>query len=68
MCQERIEEQVRGYFGPAAQLALGAALSEVRECFSSPQWLAGVLREMGPAVPAEDAVVRWAIRRGQLWA
>jgi len=68
MCRERIEDRVRRYFGPAARAALPAALSEVQACFAFPEFLAGVLREMGPAASAEEAVVQWAIIRGKQWA
>ena len=61
-----IEQRVRGHFG-SAMAALTAALSEVNECFRSPEWLSGVLREIGPGVPPEEAVVQWAITRGEQW-
>jgi hypothetical protein len=60
MNRERIEERLRGYFG-SARAALTAALSEVNECFTSPECLSGVLAEIGHDVPAEDALVQWAI-------
>lgn len=64
--KESIERRLKCHFGQSPP-ALAAALSEVRWSFECPAFLAGVLGEMTPDVPTEEAVVRWAIRRGQLW-
>jgi hypothetical protein len=61
-----IEDELRRHFGPA-RAALGSALSEVRACFVSPDCLAGVLREIGPGLAPERAILAWAVRRGELW-
>jgi hypothetical protein len=53
--------------GVPARTGLGSALSEVKACFPSPDWLAGVPREMGPSLTAERAIRAWAVRRGDLW-
>ena len=67
MNRQRIEERITSYFGPA-RAALAAALSEVIWCFKCREYLAAVLRESGPDFTAEEALVQWAITRGQLWA
>ena len=61
-----IEDELRHHFG-TARAALGSALSEVRACFTSPDCLAGVLREIGPGLTPERAILAWAVRRGDLW-
>ena len=43
------------------------ALSEVKACLTFPDCLTGVLREMGPGLTPERAVLAWAVRRGDLW-
>ena len=60
-----IEEEIRRHFG-SARAGLAAALSEVRACFSFAECLAGVLTEMGPGLSPEQAILGWAIRRGDL--
>jgi hypothetical protein len=62
----RIEDELRRHFGPA-RAGLGSALSEVQACFNYPDFLAGVLREMGPGPTPERAILAWAVRRGDLW-
>ena len=66
MDRGRIEDELRCHFGPA-RAGLGSALSEVQACFTSPDFLAGVLREMGPGLTPERAILAWAVRRGDLW-
>jgi hypothetical protein len=66
MNRESIEERLHRYFG-SARTALAAALSEVKECFAYPEYLSAILHELGPDVPADDAVVQWAITRGRQW-
>jgi hypothetical protein len=66
MDRGRIEDELRRHFG-TARAGLGSALSEVRACFTSPEFLAGVLREMGPGLAPERAILAWAVRRGDLW-
>jgi hypothetical protein len=61
-----IEEAIRRQFGPALA-GLSSALSEVRACFTFPEYLAGVLTEMGPDLTPEAAILAWAVRRGDLW-
>jgi hypothetical protein len=61
-----IESELRCHFG-TARAGLGSALSEVKACFTFPDFLAGVLREMGPGLTPERAILAWAVRRGDLW-
>jgi hypothetical protein len=61
-----IEDELRRHFGPA-RAGLGSALSEVKECFTTPDCLAGVLREMGPGPTPERVILTWAVRRRELW-
>jgi hypothetical protein len=61
-----IEDELRRHFG-TAHAALVSALSEVKACFTSPDCFAGVLRETGPGLTPEQAILAWAVRRGDLW-
>jgi hypothetical protein len=61
-----IEDELRRHFGPA-RAGLASALSEVRACFAFPDCLAAVLREMGPGLAPDRAILAWAVRRGDLW-
>jgi hypothetical protein len=48
------------------QPALGAAISEVRNCQASPEMLAEVRTLIGSDLSIEQVVFRWAMRRVEL--
>jgi hypothetical protein len=65
MNSEQIEARIRGYFG-ADLTALAAAIHEV-ELSRTPAYLDAILAEGGSPANREEALLRWSMKRGELW-
>ena len=67
MKRESIEERIKRYFKLEGG-ACASALSEVQDCFESSVYLDAILQEVGSsAATKEEAIVKWAIIRGEQW-
>ena len=67
MKRESIEERIKSYFKLEGG-ACASALSEVQDCLKSSVYLDAILQEVGSsAATKEEAIVKWAIIRGEQW-
>jgi hypothetical protein len=67
MKRESIEERIKSYFKLEGG-ACASALSEVQDCYESSVYLDAILQEVGSsAATKEEAIVKWAIIRGEQW-
>ena len=67
MKRESIEERIKSHFKLEGG-ACASALSEVQDCFESSVYLDAILQEVGSsAATKEEAIVKWAIIRGEQW-
>src|SRR5271165_676768 len=67
MKRESIEKRIKTYFKLEGS-ACASALSEVQDCFESSVYLDAILQEVGSsAATKEEAIVKWAIIRGEQW-
>ena len=64
MKRESIEERIKSYFKLEGG-ACASALSEVQDCYESSVYLDAILQEGLRAATKEEAIVKWAIIRGE---